>query len=315
MKRTATEVLRRSLENTLANWPLLVLRLAESLLLLGLIIMALVALIVPLAVSIGLGDFKHVDPGEIAQMLPQLLLAHLGFIAYILGIVLVVATVFLITHSAIEAGSAAVYLEGERAADVRRSSTMERFDTFTFESWWEGVRGGWWRVFWIYNIAWSAASLVIAAPAVIASLATMALASVALAAAIGVGCLGIIVTLLMAVVVSVITNVCVKKATVMAVAGSLGASEALSASWREVRSDFGRQITVAVILIVIAVGGAGVISMMSAGLSFSHSLSWELITSPVRIVSSLLNAAFGALTSGWFLAAFSSMAAERRIEN
>ncbi|MEO8036844.1 MAG: hypothetical protein ABI837_20605, partial [Acidobacteriota bacterium] len=249
------------------------------------------------------------------QMLPQLLLAHLGFVAYLLATLIVVGTVFIITHSAIEAGSAAVYLEGERIADAGRSTTMERFGAFTFESWWGGVVRGWWPVFWIYNLAWGAAALIILAPALLASLASMLLASVALAAAIGVGCLGLVVTLLLAVVVSVLTNVCVKKATVLALAGALPAREALRESWRDVRADFGRQLTVAVILIVIAIGGAGVISMMSAGLSFGHTLAWQLITSPVRIVSSLLNAAFGALTSGWFLAAFSSMAAERRIEN
>jgi hypothetical protein len=315
LKRPATEVLRRSLENTLANWPLLALRLAESLVFLALVVVAIIALIVPLAVSAGLGNFPKIEPDEIMKMLPALFFDHLLFIAYVLGMVLVVGTIFMVTHSAIEAGSAAVYLDGERAGSLSRSTKMERFDTFTLDTWWSGVRRGWWTVFWIYNIAWSAAALVILAPVLIAAVGSLLLSTASVAAAIGIGCLGLLLTILVLLVTSVVTNVWVKKATVLALSGSPTAREALRESWREGRADPGRQLTVAVILIVVAVGGSGVISMMSAGISFGHSLTWQVLMSPVRLVSSLLNAAFSAMMSGWFLAAFASFTAEGKFKN
>ena len=56
MSRGATDVLRRGFELTLANWPLLLIRVAEQVI--GMIIMigALVAAVIPIAVSAGLGE-------------------------------------------------------------------------------------------------------------------------------------------------------------------------------------------------------------------------------------------------------------------
>lgn len=309
--RPASEVLRRSFNNTIANWQLLLFRIGESILLLAIFIGVLIATIIPLAISAGLGNFRDLNAESAAPLIVSLIVRHWMLIIYLLVAVTVVLTIFVVIHSAIEAGSAAVYLEAERAASISRSLSYERFSAFTLPSWLSGVKRGWWPVFWIYNIAWTIATIVIAAPALIASLAAMVLAAGSAGLAIAAGCLGLLATLALAIGVSIVTNVCVKKATVLAMARNVPAREALREAWSSFRLDPARQITVAVILLVVGIGGGAAISVMSSPFGFSDSLTWQLVTSPLRILGSLVSAGFSAAMAGWLLAAFASMSAEQ----
>jgi hypothetical protein len=54
MKRNVFDVLRRSLDNTIANWGLVVVRLVETLVFVAIIVLAAIAVFVPIAVSIGI---------------------------------------------------------------------------------------------------------------------------------------------------------------------------------------------------------------------------------------------------------------------
>jgi hypothetical protein len=314
VKRSATDVLRRGFDNMVANWPLLVLRVAEGVLFVGLAIASVIALVIPLFVSAGLSHFDpgQIDPNKLGQILVSLIVDHWLWVLYILFGLTVVLTLFIALHSAVEAGSAQVYLDGENAAAISRSVGRERFAVFSMDRWLEGVKRGWWATFWIYNIAWSVAALIIMLPLLLASL--LILVTGTGVGAIVVGCLALLVTLLLAVVVSIITNLWVQKAIVISVARLHGAMEALRESWQEATGDFARQFGVAFLLVLISVAGAAMIGTMSAGLSIggSHSISWQLVTSPIRIIVSLINTAYSAAMAGWFLACFTSLTVERR---
>src|SRR3989442_3794108 len=54
LKRSATEVLRRGFDSTLANWPLILIRIAEGIVFVGIVIAAVVAAVVSIAVAAGL---------------------------------------------------------------------------------------------------------------------------------------------------------------------------------------------------------------------------------------------------------------------
>ncbi len=294
----------------LANWPLLLIRVAEGVLYLGLAIASVVALVVPLAVSARHFDASQIDPDRLVETITALLLEHWIWIAWFLVGGSVALTICLAIHSAVEAGSAQVYLDAENAAAISRMTTRDRFAVFSMDRWLNGVRRGWWTTFWIYNIAWGVAALIVIVPLGIASLVILLTGTGV--GSIVVGCLALLVTMVLGIGVSVVTNLWAQKAIVIAVAQLRGAPEALRQSWREATGDFARQFGVALILLVVAMAGAAMIGSTSAFLGFGgRSLSWQVMTSPVRLFVSLVNTIYSAAMAGWFLACFTSITLER----
>jgi hypothetical protein len=317
LKRSATDVLRRGFDNMVANWPLVAIRVAEGVLCAGLAIASVFALLVPLLVSAGLSHFdpnqfniNHLDPDRLGETLLAFLADHWVWILYLVLGITALLTLFIAIHSAVEAGSAQVYLDAEHAAAISRMTTRDRFSAFSMERWVEGVKRGWWATFWIYNIAWGVAGLIILLPLTLASLVIVFTGTGV--GAIVIGCLALLVTVLLAFAVSVVTNLWAQKAIVIAVARTLGARRALRESWAEATGDFARQFGVALLLLLIGIAGATMIASMSAGLSIGgQSLAWQLMVSPVRVVASLLNTVFSAAMAAWFLACFTSITLER----
>ena len=58
MTRPLTDVLRRGILSTLANWPVILTRVAESLVLFGAVVVAIIGCVVPLLVSAGIGAWE-----------------------------------------------------------------------------------------------------------------------------------------------------------------------------------------------------------------------------------------------------------------
>src|SRR5260370_7722899 len=74
--RNTTDVLRRALDNTLANWPLIALRIAENFLLVLLLIGSIVAAVVPLGIAAVFSNFDLKNPEEPPQPISALTPAH-----------------------------------------------------------------------------------------------------------------------------------------------------------------------------------------------------------------------------------------------
>lgn len=313
MKLGVFDVLRRSLDNTLANWPLIGIRLGETIFFLVCTLVAVLVILAPILVSLGINIASMTTPDEVVEALFGLGTKWVLFVWIFLA-VSVLLVVFVAIHSLIEAGSARVYVDAERIAGAGVEGVRGRFRVFSFDRFWAGARDGWWTVFWIYNIAWTIASALLLIP-LLPTLGIMLMmqdANPGVAA--GVGCLGLVATLLLFFVVAIVTTIWVNRAIAEWGVHRAGVGDALSSSWRAVRGDFVRLLLLAIAVFVIALAGSSFFSTFSIMATFggasTDSSAALFFLLPIRFVASLLGWAFSAAIAGWFLASYTAVAVE-----
>lgn len=296
MSESATDILRRGFALTVANWPLIALRIVESLLMVGLAIAAVVAIIVPIAVSAGLGNFSDV-PGFVEG-----LLEHWIVIVYALGVVAVLLLVVVAMHSFIDGATARVLVDSERAAAL---------PAFDMQRWLSGGAASWWPIFWIYNAIWSIAGIVLLVP-LCATLAGMFVVT-ANGPRIAIGCLGLLLTVVVLLPVGVIAGVWTQKSIAVCLARSASGTDSMRIARQEIRADLGRHVLVAFIVMVVSFGGAGAISTLGFPASMANHgqpLSFGFFA-PLQIALSVAQSIFSAAVGTWFLASFVALTEER----
>jgi hypothetical protein len=311
MKASATEVIRRGFENTIANWPLLLIRIGEGVLMMILAIGAIIAIIVPIALSLGLNTMTIENPADLFETVMAILVDQWMVIVYVIAVVTLMITIFVAIHSFVEAGSARVYIDGERIAGPGAFGPRERFKVFSVEKWLEGGKRDWWSVFWIYNFAWAIASLIILAP-FLAAAALIFVVRDEPAAMAGIGCLAVAFLMFFTLAVIVVTNIWCQKAIVVCAARTHRAVGALGEAWREFRMDTGRHIGVALILFLLTIVGTGVFASISAISGISDSPSFALAMMPMQMIGSFANTVFSTIMGAWFLACFSALSVDPR---
>ncbi len=304
MKRTVVDVLRRGFDNVIANWQLLLLRFGEAVLLAIIVIGAIVAAIIPVVVSAGLGKFDIGNPNSAAELLVTLVMEHWMLLLYLFLLVFLILGVAIGIHSFVEAGSARVYIDGERTPGMR---------AFTFDRWLKGGREGWWVVFWIYNLAWSVAALILLVPAVITLAGTLLVTQTA--GRVAIGCAGLALIVLLMIPTAIVIGIWTQKAIAICVARALGAMDALRAARREIKLDFGRHLAVAVVVLVMSFIAAGLVSSFSIPLSIgshTHRVSFApLFFAPMQIMLSVVQNALSMAVGAWYLASFVALTEER----
>ncbi|HUP49190.1 MAG TPA: hypothetical protein VNA04_10415 [Thermoanaerobaculia bacterium] len=306
MRYSATEVIRRGFENMVANWPLLLIRIAEGVLLMIVAVAAIVAAIVPVAVSLGLNAASAQNPEDLAELMVGVLADRWMVILYLFAVATILLITFVAVHSFVEAGSARVYVDGERAAGATPQARRPQFRMFSMERWLGGGKQDWWPVFWIYNVAWGAAGFVILAPLLVVA-ALMVLLHDNAPLMLGVTCLGLLVSLFVLVLVAVVTNVWCQKAIVVCVARTHRTTGALGQAWGDFRRDAGRHIAVALVLFLLMIVGSGVFASISFVGGMSDSPGFVLAMMPMQLIGTLANTVFSAMIGAWFLACFAAL--------
>lgn len=291
MKRSVAEVIRRGFDMALANWPLLLIRIAEHLLIGILAIISIIAIVVPIAVSAGLGhfDIDPDNPNGAAGIVAQALIDHWGLFLFILLVISIVLIVFVAIHSFVQAGSVDVYIANE----------------FTGDRFISGGKRGWWRIFGIYNLAWLFAGIVLLVP--IIPVPFIILLTGQSVASIVIGCLWLAIWGFFAILVCLATALWTMKAVVLAMTRNLEAREALKAARAAIRAEPGAHFAVGFIMLVIWFGGSAFIGMFSGVASMGHPTPLAIVTAPLHLFLSLINAIFSAAVESWFLASFVSM--------
>lgn len=310
MKRGVTEVIRRGFESMLANWPVILLRLGEVLLLAAVIIGLVLAILVPVLVSAGMSKIALNDIDSAQEAILTFLAQNALLIIWIFVAISIALLVFVAVHSFVEAGAAQIFLDADRKAGAAVDGPRTRFAAFSMERWLLGGRRGWWTAFWIYNIVWTIAGIILLIPLVLV-LGIMLILGDAMASVI-LGCFVLVVVVFMAIVIAIITNLVAVKAILDSLAYSLNARDALRMAWREVKTDAGRHLAVVGLLMVVTFAVAGVLGSASMGFSFSRSLSWSLFFAPMRVAIQLANSAVSAAIANWMLGSFAALVTERR---
>ena len=316
MKRGVFDVLRRGLDNTIANWPLILLRLGANLLYGALAIGGAIAILIPTLISIGIRFENIASPDDVASALEILLQQWIIFVWIFLGITLL-TLVILLVHSFVTAGAARVTVDADRAAGPAIEGPRSRYRVFSMERWLAGATDGWWTLFWIYNLAWGAAGLILLIPLIPTILLMLAFREDE-RIAVATGCLGLVVTLLLMIGVGIVTNMWTTRAIAGWAVRRAGARDALRAGWRACRDDFLRHAGVAISILIIGMAGSAFFAGFSLLGAFGDIVGQEagyggFFLFPVRILASLASTLFSAAVTGWYLAAYSALAVERDV--
>jgi hypothetical protein len=296
---------------TIANWQVIVLRVAETLLIAAIVIASILAAIVPAIVAAGLSRNDITNSPDPAGAVIQWLLGHLMLFVWMFALAFLVLGIMIAIQSFFEGASARIYIDAERAAAKRPPSVRDDFRVFTINRWLAGGAASWWRIFWLYNLAWSVSLLFVLVPLVITAIAMLAISDTVVR--IVVGCSGLALAVLILIPVGIVTSIWCRKAIVICVGRAVGASDALRLGWREFRADLGRHLAVAVIIIVISLALNSLVSGFSVPMNITQNKfpTMALMFAPVRVVAGVLQMMIGAAISSFFLACFVSMTEER----
>jgi hypothetical protein len=313
VKRGAFDVLRRGADNAVANWPLLLIRFGEMLLFGILSIVTVIIALVPILVSVGV-ELSKLTTAEDLENAGLALMGRWMLLVWLVVVFLLLTVIFLAVHAFVEAGSVRVYVDAERAAGPVVQGPRARYRVFSMERWMAGGKAGWWTIFWIYNLAWSAAAVILLIP-LLPTMAGMLLFREQPPAAVVTGCIGLLVTGLLLIVVGAVTGMWVNRAINEWAVRRTGARESLSFAWTALRADLGRHVLVFIAVLVVAMAGSSFFASFSLFAAFGETFGHHhgivnLATLPLRIVGSLLNAAFSGIVSAWYVAAYSALAAE-----
>ena len=314
MKRGVFDILRRALDNTVANWQAIGFRVAELILLVLISIATAIAILAPMLISLGIELNEISSPSEVESVLFSLVDKWIYIVWAVIAVSLLMA-LFVAVHSFVEAGCARVYIDGERVAGVATEGPRSRFRVFSMERWLAGAKDGWWTVFWIYNFAWGLAGLIMLIPLLPTGVIMFVFRESEAVLAIA-GCLGLLFMLLVVFLVAIITGIWTNRAIAEWGGNRTGAAASLAVAWRALKSDLGRHLLIALAVFVIAIAGSSFFTSFSFFATFAESLSrsgmFHVAVFPVRFLTSVLGWIFSSAITSWYLAAYSSLVVEDR---
>ena len=146
MRRGVVNVLRRGLDNAVANWPLAVFRFGETMLFAIIAFATALAILLPILVSMGLALSDASDPEDVFRVL-MALGQKWTVLFWIFVLVSVLLLLFVALHSFVEAGRARVFVQTDRAAGPASGGPRSRFAAPSMQEWVRGGALGWWPVF------------------------------------------------------------------------------------------------------------------------------------------------------------------------
>jgi len=314
MRRTIPDVIRRGFDNALANWPLALLRFAENVVNILVILGSIAAVVVPAIASFATVDWSAKDPSEAAQFVLDLLTEHWMLFVWIFIVATISSIVAIAIHSFVVGGASRILVDAERKAAPE--GTRERFENFTFERWLAGGRALWWPIFWIYNIAYCVAFTILLLPLVLFGAVILAATLAEMTpVAIVAGCITIPILIFLTVVCTVGASVWSLKAVIVCAEQRTDARTSLRIAWAATKSDLARHFVVALIMLVITVGVGGAVSMVTTPFSMvtsPHSLrDLGFIFLPARMLIMAVQSLFSSMVWLWFTGSFAALSESR----
>jgi len=310
LKRSLPDVLRRGFDSTIANWPVIALRIAESVVLIGIVIASVIVAIVPAIVAAGLSKDEIMNSSDPAGAIVGWLVGHLMLFVWMFALAFIVLGVLMAIHAFFEGGAAQIFVDAERNAKRTAVAGRDGFRAFSIDRWLSGGAASWWRIFWLYNWAWSVGLLFVLVPLIL-TIAGLLLISDTVGRVV-VGCVGLAIAIFVLIPVAIVVSIWCAKAITICVARALPARESLRLAWRAVRDDLGRHVAVALIAFVVSMALNSIVSAFSVPMAISehHLPSLALFFTPVRLASGVIQSMVSAAIGSWLIACFVSMTEE-----
>lgn len=295
--RELGEIFRRGMESTIANWPLVLIRVAETIAIVMIVIGTFAVAVIPLFVGAATGLPSLEDPEEIQRWLmgvsPLLVL-------YVFVLFTVVFGLAVLLHAFVQAGVFGVLAVAERQAPERGARAW--FRAFTPELWWAESKRWVWPMFWIYNIVWGVAALVTLIPLIPALLGAIALREsemIVLPA-----CLGIATTVAVGLLAAFVGIIWSHVAFAEVVRTGAGAIAAVRQAGARLRARPGALFLVAVAYFALSMGVGMFVGGFTIGIDTANVVpGLAVVFLPLRIVLSLLNSLISAAFGCWMAAA------------
>jgi hypothetical protein len=290
--------LQRGIDNVLANWPLLLIRLAEYVALIALILVTVFGGLFP---AIFLGVFRSVfERAEAPEDAAMVLIEHPFLILWVLLLFLVVITFAMIVHSFVQAGVVGCYIDGERVAAASRSLLRSRFRVFTPDLWLRHARTKWWPVFLIYNITWGLFLLLLLIP--LAAIAFLTFLGRESPGVIFIACGGLIAIFGVLLIGGIVVQLWTTIAIALSVAGRR-VSESVRDGWDLLVSNPLPFVAILVVSFVVSFAVFGFIGIGSFSIGLFGVFDMGLFMLPLQIGISLFQNALSVAIEAWFLAA------------
>ena len=285
----------------LANWPLLLIRVAEGVLMVAVVVGGIVAVIVPIGVGAMTNlRFANADP----EHLLDLVLDHTVLLTWSIIVVTLISIIAVAIHSFVEAGTITIYIDGWRSASGRGDRAA--FARFTAEAWWHSGRQFWWPVFLIYNVVWALFGLVILFPVMVLFILMMSIGDPS--AALAAGCFGALAILILIVAGGIVISIWSRFAITECVLRKTLVRESLMRGWRVIASRFGEVAFVLAIAVAATLGGVAVFGAVYVIVGVAnHVPLLAIVTVPIQIVLSVAQNAFSVVLSSWFSAAIAGI--------
>jgi hypothetical protein len=309
VRRGVFDLLRRGFDNTVANWQLSLIRFLEAFLFIAITIGAALVIVVPILLSIGIQITDLDTPDEIESAMMSLLTRWMMLIWIAAGIT-VLLLIFMLVHSFVEAGCARVVADADRIAGPELTGPRNRYRIFSMDRWLAAAKQGWWTVFWIYNGVWAVAGLFMLIPLVPTVIVIFAFRHEE-GLAVLTGCLGLLVSILFMILVVIVAAIWSNRAIVTWAIHHTGIAESISIASAAIKRDLARHVLVALALMVVAMAGSMFLSSFSFFAGMAEALGSDallMMTMPLRLVGSVLNSAFSAVVSTWWIASYAALA-------
>jgi hypothetical protein len=297
----AVETLKESGRDVVRLWPLLAVRLGEQFVTMFVVVVTILAFCIPLLVGGIIAAVRAATIETPEDAMRFFFFDHPLIIVLLVLALLVAVLLAMIIHAFIQAGVVAEFLSLPPRHGARMS-WREGTTNFSFERFTRAARDGGWTVFWIYQIVWAAISLILLVP-LVATLAVM-YSHTGDERAIALGCGGLVLTLLLAIPLSIFATAWSQAAIVCARRDGLKATPAASAGWRALASRPGDTATLLFLFVLLSFVIIAAVILLSLGIGvLSRFTMVALMLFPLRIALTLAQTLFSLFTSNWFVAA------------
>ncbi|MDX1582329.1 MAG: hypothetical protein R3338_01895 [Thermoanaerobaculia bacterium] len=299
-------LIQRAFESTIANWPLLLIRVAASVAMTVVVLIAVIPIVFFAIYSGTMSGIESVTTS--ADMLEWLWRNAIVVAALLVAITLIVAVAIAI-HAFVSGGVAGVFLDADRAAP-REAWTRAQLAAFTPDRWLGHATRTWWPIFIIYNLTWGIWFLVLMLPLVIVIPLFIGMAENEV---LGIaGCVILFFWVFAAIVGSIIVHVWTELAVLDCVAAEMAKIIApIRHAFSILMKNAIRVIALVLLMFLIAIATSGVSVGMQIGFELGmqiDELAFLLI--PVQIMFSLIQTMISVFVGAWLMACFATIVNE-----